>query len=61
MFLAKIFNKLFGWEYIYIQFGYEHVLRKIHKAKDGTEYVKIFSKIILVEDAEKYRNVIRVI
>jgi hypothetical protein len=47
----KLWNKLFGWDYVLFQFGNQPYIRRIVKTPKGVEYVKIYGTICVVGEA----------
>jgi hypothetical protein len=46
----KIWHKLFGWDYILVNFAFDKVIKRIRVTPNGREYVKIHSYIFFLEE-----------
>lgn len=54
MWKVKLFNKLFGWEYIVFSCGNEQVVRRVITCPNGTKVVRYYGCFgILDEDAQR--------
>jgi hypothetical protein len=49
----KIWNKLFGWEYIHFQFGLGYFVKRVRLSPRGILYVKLAGQIYLINN-EKF-------
>lgn len=46
----RLFNKLFGWQYVVMSFGYDDYIRRVHKSVYGEEYVHLYGRVIKLSD-----------
>jgi len=47
----RLFHKLFGYDYVLLQFGYTWYVKRAHKMPNGEMYVKLLSGVhILYRD-----------
>jgi len=50
----KILNKLFGWDYVVVSYGYNSVILRVKKFPSGDSYIKIYGDFyMLCEDEER--------
>lgn len=48
--MKYLLHKLFGWQYVIVTWGYDNLVKRVHKTADGREYVKIWGSPRLLED-----------
>lgn len=48
----KLFNKLFGWQYGVIEWGNSLEIRRIQRAPNGLEFIKIYGTIIIIDNRQ---------
>ena len=46
--MYKIWHKLFGWDYVLFRWGGTSEIKRIIITPNGTEYIKIYSKLELI-------------
>lgn len=45
----RLFHKLFGWDYVRVEFGFDYHIRRIKKTPNGVEYVNLYGMKFLSE------------
>ena len=45
----KLWNKLFGWDYVSFQYGFSQIVRRVKAAPNELRYVTAYGEIIYIE------------
>lgn len=46
----RIWNKLFGWQYALVEYGFDTYVSRVYSLPDGREYVLIYNQLIFLDD-----------
>ena len=47
--IVKIFNKLFGWEYVTFRWGFSSIIRRAVRYPSGVILVKAYDEIMILD------------
>ena len=50
----RVFNKLFGWDYVAVNYGYSTFIRKVYKTKAGESYVMVAGEPVFLNKSRVY-------
>lgn len=53
MWFVWLTNRLFGWHWIAVQFGYTDYFRRIKRAPNGRPYIKLYGDIEFLDEMHR--------